>query len=144
MHWGKFIFVLYMSFVGLIGLLVYGAVSTSFDLVSPDYYAKEIAFQSQINATDQAQALSVPVEFSVQNNQMQLIFPAELQGKALTGNVQIYCPWNAKNDKTLPFSATTEKEINIAIPNLPKGAYKAIIDWKAEDKSYHIEKAMTL
>lgn len=143
-NWGLFIFVLYAAFVGFMGFLVYKTFGPKVDLVSTDYYEKELAFQGQIDATKAAQAFSVPVTCKAENGQLTIVFPAEMQGKTFLGTLHFYCPWNAENDKTIPFSNAAQSEIKVTMPTLPAGKYKLNMDWVAEGKKYHVEESLFL
>ena len=58
MNWGYKILLVYAVFIAGILFLVYKASSQKMDLVTPDYYEQELKYQSQINATERANALS--------------------------------------------------------------------------------------
>ena len=62
LNWGTRITVLYLGFVALIVFLVAGSMRQSFDLVSPDYYQKELEYQSVIEAGKNQAAVSSPVK----------------------------------------------------------------------------------
>jgi hypothetical protein len=145
MHYGKFVLVLYLSFVGLMGLLVYKSVNQSCDLVTPNYYVKELAFQKEIRAKESANAMSVDLKVEVREGQVLIFFPEEFKGQPLTGNVLIYCPWEAKNDKVIPFAVEkADSVLSLPCPVLKKGKYEFIVDWEANGTSFLVKEAIFL
>ena len=64
-NWGYGIMVLYISFALAILFLVYKCTQHPVDLVSPDYYDKEIKFQQQYDKEQNATALSTPLQLNV-------------------------------------------------------------------------------
>ena len=62
MSWGWKITILYLGFVGMILTFVIASTQQDFHLVSEDYYAEEIAYQTRIDQTAAAQSLRDPLE----------------------------------------------------------------------------------
>ena len=62
MNWGARIALLYGGFVVLIVVLVTKSMREDFDLVSADYYNKELAYQNVIEAAKEQATLSEPVK----------------------------------------------------------------------------------
>lgn len=142
-NWGLSIFVLYASFVGFMGFLVYKTFEPKVDLVSTDYYAQELAFQGRIDATKAANAFSVPVTCKAENGELTIHFPVEMQ-KTFAGTLHFYCPWDAANDKTVPFTNAAQSEVKVKIPTLPKGEYNIKIEWKADNQHFYVEEILSL
>ena len=51
MSWGKILLVAYVTFVGVMLFMVVKSFQQDYDLVTPDYYAAELKFQDQIDAS---------------------------------------------------------------------------------------------
>jgi hypothetical protein len=60
MNWGYKILFVYLAFVAGILLMVFKSSIQKRDLVTPDYYAKELKYQQRIDAVKKTQALSAP------------------------------------------------------------------------------------
>ena len=56
--WGKRIAILYIGFVALIGVMIALSMGQKVELVSEDYYDKELVFQNKIDEMNNANALS--------------------------------------------------------------------------------------
>ena len=88
MNWGWKIALGYGCFVAFILFMVYSANQVDFQLVTPDYYSAEIAFQDQIDKLRSAQESGNDVEIvvlpdglalqfsSIRNQRQSLFFPA--------------------------------------------------------------------
>lgn len=141
--WGTKIAFLYGGFVLLIATLVVGSMRQDFDLVSKDYYQEEIEYQKTIDAGKNQAALSTPVHMHANEANVVLKFPAEFDGKTITGNVQFYSPVDASLDKS--FKLTVENNsMFVNRGELSKAAYKVKINWEVEGKAYYQESAINL
>ena len=58
MNWGYKILLVYVVFVAGIMFLVFKSSSQKMDLVTTDYYAKELKYQQKIDAMNKVQKLS--------------------------------------------------------------------------------------
>lgn len=142
LNWGTFTFGLYFSFVAFMGFLIYKAVNQKFDLVTTDYYAKELQYQAQIDATNLAKGLSAALTCELKAGQFVINFPQEHHNQILKGKVHFYCPWAAENDKTLEFNQQVAESLPLNLPTMIKGKYNAIIDWEANGQKFHTEQTV--
>ena len=65
MNWGIRIAILYLGFMALILTLVFTCMNNGSELESRDYYARELKYQAQIDATSNANALEHPLDYVV-------------------------------------------------------------------------------
>jgi len=64
MNWEKKIAIVYLSFVGFMGFLVWKCLQQDdIHLVSKDYYQKEIAYQKDIDRMNNTNQLSTQLKF---------------------------------------------------------------------------------
>ena len=75
MNWGYKILIVYAVFVTGIVFMVYKSSNEKMDLVTADYYGKELKFQQQIDETKRTDALSEEVRYEVKNNRLLIYFP---------------------------------------------------------------------
>lgn len=143
MSWGARIAILYLGFVALIAILVTNSMRQDFDLVSPDYYQKELKYQDVIDASKNQAALSAPVQIQATEAVVSLQFPAEFKDKIVAGTVQFYSPVNAALDKSFDISMAGNS-MNIERTLLHSAAYKVKINWQCEGKDYYQESEINL
>lgn len=143
MGWGLRIGILYGGFVILIATLVTLSMKQDFQLVSRDYYQKELKYQEVIDAGKNQAALTAPALVNVQQSQVQILLPEEFRGKSVTGSVEFYAAANAQWDKKLPIS-TSDNTILIPRADLQPTSYTVKMSWEAEGKKYYQENKINL
>lgn len=143
MNWEKKIAVLYIGFVIMIGFLVYKSTQQNTDLVSDDYYKKEIAYQQIIDANANNKALATNPLITHNEQFIHIQFPSTLHHQLITGIIELYNAANAKNDTSISFS-TSNDSVSIALNNIKKGNYTAKIQYASERINYYSETALNL
>ncbi len=143
MNWGKKIAVLYIGFIIMIGFLVYKSTQQNTDLVSDDYYKKEIAYQQIIDANANNKALATNPLITHNEQFIHIQFPSTLHDQLITGIIELYNAANAKNDTSISFS-TSNDSVSIALNNIKKGNYTAKIQYASERINYYSETPLNL
>jgi nitrogen fixation protein FixH len=143
MSWGYKILLVYGIFVAGILFMVFKSSSQKMDLVTTDYYEKELKYQEKIDESGRTNALSESVRYEVKGNQMRIHFPKDFAGKKITGIAELYCPSNQARDVTKEF-AIQDTALQIVIPAINRGQYELHITWQAEGVSYYFEKKLFL
>lgn len=124
-------FVVFM--LGMVGL----CVKQHFDLVTPDYYAQELAFQDVIDGKQNAQTLASAAQVEQQGDAVKLALPAELS-RIDSGKVLFYKPDNAKYDFEMPL--THALTYDVPGDKFAYGLYNVKITWYAQGTRYFAEK----
>lgn len=144
-NWGKGLVVGMLCFMGFILYLVI-TMSTdkrySHDLVTEEYYAKEMAYQNEIDNETNLKTLSKPIIGKKTENGWLISFPKEINETNTKGIVFLYRPSNQKLDFEIPLVL---HKSNLLIPDkrLLDGRWNITIDWKTNNKSYLYKKAIT-
>ena len=66
------------------------------DLVTEEYYKKEINYQEEIDAEKNAQLLSENIEVKTSSKGVEIYFPKDLKFKEIKGIINFYRPSNKK------------------------------------------------
>ena len=143
MNWGYKILTVYLVFVGGILFVAFKSAGEKTDLVTQDYYAKELKYQDRIDQIDHANQLSAPVAYSTENGKLLVNFPADFKGKKITGNVTLYCPSDENKDIKHDFEAT-DAPVTVGIPTGRTGAYDLQVSWQVEGVNYYFEKKINI
>jgi hypothetical protein len=143
MNWGNRILLLYLGFVALIITLVVFSFSQKVDLVSPDYYARELNFESEIIKMKNEAALVEKPKVILSNEQLQFSFPTAFKDKKITGTVLVYKPSDANEDYTQAIDAI-KGEVKIATRNFSAGMRKVKITWKVDSLYYLTESVIVI
>jgi hypothetical protein len=137
--WGTKIVLLYAGFVGMIMTMVIMTMREKVDLVTTNYYEKEILFQKQIDGSNNFAASGSKVEISQTGKDLRMQFPGEAFNQASGVTLQFYRP----SDKSLDFRVPLNPDANgfqtIAHPSLTKGLYHVKAAWKKDSKDYFFE-----
>ena len=78
MNWGHKITISFILFAIIIITMVTIAMRTDVNLVAPDYYEEELAYQEQIDRSKNFQGLSNKPTVQKIDNQILVTFPSEL------------------------------------------------------------------
>jgi hypothetical protein len=138
MNWGYKILFVYIFFVVGILVLVYKSSSQKVDLVTNDYYQKELKYEQKIDEAERAQSLSSPLQYEVNNKEISIRFPEEMRGKKITAQTLLYYAADETRDSVYDLKTDSAKMIMV-LPEKYKGMYELKMDWKVDTTSYYSE-----
>lgn len=143
--WGIGIIALYGSFMLGIALLVYISVTRHIDLVTPNYYEKEIKYQQQIDKINNTVKLENKLTTEIMNGSYVIVFPDHsTEEHLLTGEITFYRPSDAKKDFKLPLDPGVDLKQVINTDKLEKGLWKVSIDWSKNGVDYFSEEKIVI
>lgn len=142
--WGTKIAVLYISFVALIGFMVTLCMRQNIELVSDDYYERELVFQDRINEMNNANALPEKITHTQLPDGIQIQFPALFKNKTVSGEILFFRPSDKSKDHSSPIQLNGEAQQLIPAQFLSKGMYKMKIGWTADAVSYFTEEIIVI
>lgn len=143
-NWGKGIVVAMACFMGFILYMVI-TMSTddnySHDLVTEEYYAKEMAYQTEIDAETNARNLVGEISGKRTPEGWLLTFPTSISKSTNKGKVFLYRPSNQQLDFEVPLVIS---ESNLLIPDkqLIDGRWNIIIEWTDGEEEYMYKKSI--
>jgi hypothetical protein len=138
MNWGYKILFVYLFFVAGILLLVFKSSSEKVDLVTKDYYQKELKYEQKIDEAERAQSLSSPLQYEVNNNEISIRFPEEMLGKKITAQTLLYYAADETRDSVYNLQTDSAKLVMI-LPKTDKGMYELKMNWKVDTTTYYSE-----
>ena len=109
-NWGTGIVLAFVGFIAFVLFFVYKMStdqSANHDLVTEEYYQKELAFQEEIDAVKNAQTLEGDLTYKRTENGLYIELPSELEDAQASGNVSLYRPSNKHLDFDLPISLSS-------------------------------------
>ncbi|MCC6837598.1 MAG: FixH family protein [Bacteroidia bacterium] len=142
--WGTKIAALYIGFVGLVIVMVTFSMNQKIELVSSDYYAKELKYQDKINEMNNSNALSEQIRYTITGDQLEIQFPVDFKDKKITGEILFFKPSDATKDYKLPIQLNTGLKQTISKSLLSNGMYKMQVSWTVEEKNYFNESIIVL
>ena len=138
MNWGHKIIGVFIIFVAGMLLLVYKSSKQNNDLVTEDYYGKELIYQQKIDEAKRTASLSAPVNIKLISQQLIITFPNDFAGKKINGDATLYFPADETKDIQQQFSVTGGV-VNITVPASYHGLHYVKINWAVEGVKYYYE-----
>jgi hypothetical protein len=143
-NWGTGILLSIIVFMAILIGIVYVFMNQDVDLVTKDYYSKELKYQDQINKINNTTALGKNVDVLFQNNIVKLTFPDSVFNNKASGTIYFYRPSGSKNDFTIPVSVSGNNTQLVNTAALEKGLWKVKIDWGMGGKDFYTEKSIII
>lgn len=131
MNWGKGIVFAFIGFAGFIGYMVTRAFQEDFDLVTEDYYAREINYQQKLVKLANTKAKGAKVSISQGSEQIAI----EFANRGATGTIEFYHPSRELFDKVYTIELKNRKQL-IEKSDLIAGNYRVYIDWTVNGQHF--------
>lgn len=144
MNWGTGLAIVLGLFIIGMGFVTYNAMNQRHDLVTTDYYQKELAYQGTIDATKNAEALGEECSFVINDAKVSLAFPSALENQKGELNLELYYPTMAERDFNLSKSDWNITTLDLPSEKLASGKWIAKIHLQLGDKAYYFETETTL
>lgn len=134
--WGiKIIIALVIFGIG-VGVMVGISMSKNIDLVSENYYEKELKYQDKIDMINRTNSLSDKVGIESTLGAVKIKFPGGLSKEDVTGKISFYRAMDKKKDFSIDISKNENEEQLIPTDKLDKGRWKVEVMWKMNNKEY--------
>jgi nitrogen fixation protein FixH len=110
------------------------------DLVSADYYEREVRYQQQLDSLNRSQALAtqVVVTFDPEQQVIVITLPGDASRDA-TGRVHLYRPSDARLDRELPLALNAQGVQRLDAKALDHGLWKVRVKWNANGQEYFLD-----
>ncbi len=139
LNWGWRIVILYGGFMSLILFLVWKTTTVKDDLVAPDYYAKELKFQEQIDKQKRTHELKEQLSWNVHGKKVAIQFPVAMLDKKVKAEILFYNASDDKRDFTISCSPDSAGMCEVNSDKFKHGVYEMKIDWSAGGVGYYNE-----
>jgi len=134
--WGKGLVVSYIIFMVIVLTMVGITITKDIDLVSPNYYEKEIKYQEEINKINNTTMLKDTIKFELTETSILVRFPAILENSVIKGEVNFYRPSDSKKDFKVQIAADNEFKQVFDISKIDKGLWKVKVNWNMDGIDY--------
>ncbi|HSI90633.1 MAG TPA: FixH family protein [Adhaeribacter sp.] len=144
--WPRAIIAGFILFAAYIGNFVRMAMSSDVDLVSKDYYQKEIAYQQHINTVTHTRDNKAGIQITLAEAAGQLVvaFPEFYEGQQVNGTIKFFRPSDVKLDFELPIALNEARQQFIPVEQLKSGRWKVQVSTEANGENYFTEQTITL
>lgn len=141
MNWGYKIAIFYTAFAVFIIALVVISFNQKFDLVTEDYYDKELKFQEQIDKQNLVNTTNKQVVWKHEGKSLNLVFPAT---DKVSGEIKLFRPSDAAKDFKVAIAPDSSGNQVIDLTAASSGKYLLQIDWSENGKAYFQESIIIL
>nr|WP_321410337.1 FixH family protein [uncultured Carboxylicivirga sp.] len=135
-NWGHgLVVVILLGITGFLSL-VFITTRERIDMVTDEYYPKELEYQYQIEKLKNYNALSEKINIKINGN-LAVVFP-KITDKpdGITGNIHIYRPSDKRLDIEKEIQLDTAFIANFEKEKFKSGKYEVIIEWGANNQEY--------
>jgi len=137
-NWGTGIV---LAFVAFISFIMYFVINMStdkkydHDLVTEQYYSKELKFQEDIDKKKNSRLLKTDIFWKKTQKGLAITFPKQMEYNKIKGKVFLYRPSNKQLDYETEISLSSH---TLLIPDerLVGGRWNIYIDWEYENTPY--------
>jgi hypothetical protein len=143
MNWGYKIIAVYAVFISGMLFLAFKSTEQDIQLVTEDYYAKELVYQQKIDEIKRTALLSDSLELAFNNRTLTIIFPNDFSAKKIIGTVTLYCPSDQKMDQHQSFDVN-DKKVVVQMPGTKQGLHYVKLSWMVEGIRYYYEKKIII
>ncbi|NND06592.1 MAG: hypothetical protein HKN87_09445 [Saprospiraceae bacterium] len=143
LNWGTSIAIFYALFVIImVGMVVY-ASKQDVNMVQDNYYDKDLNYESFRTSRANAEAISDKIDINYfQGKNIVLTLPDNMVVE--NGKITMYRPSNRHLDKQFNIELDSKNSMHISTEHLMRGAWRIIIDWTHDGKSFHHEEQLVL
>jgi hypothetical protein len=138
-NWGHGIVATFIVFAVGTFIMVYIAVTTKVDLVTDDYYEKELRYQQQIDIMTETNELSERIEVAFLNDSVSIRYPKSAGDGPYRGTVSFFRPSDKSKDVSFDVMPDTSGVQVISIAELSSGLWRIKIAWNVDGREYFHE-----
>lgn len=131
-NWGNSIALYLGLFIATIGFLLYLSLQQRNDLVTTDYYAKELAYQSEIDRQVRTRDLGLSARLEWSQEHLWLRLPESLHGQKGDLRLEMYCQNDERKDFSLRWEATEIQDLRLPSEKLSQGKWIAKVHLDTE------------
>lgn len=137
-NWGTGLVIGMVLFIGFIMYFVIQIMTDKnldYDLVTEDYFQKELIYQDELNALENSNSLKGKVTGKRTEEGWEITFPAELEYSEIAGTVLLYRPSSKNLDFQMPIELSGP---TLLIPDdrMVGGKWNTIVSWSYQGKDY--------
>jgi len=143
LHWGWSMVIVYAIFMTVFLFYFYRSFKEleTNEMVTEDYYQKELVYGEVLAKRQNADTMRVQVQIVQDTTGLRIIFPKYL--KNVEGTIVLYKPDNSKLDSETKIELNADNEQVISKQKFIPGRWDVILDWKSNNTDYYKKEKMT-
>ena len=134
-----------IAIMGIVTFVVFAA-RNGMDLVSPDYYERELRFQGRLNSMNRTAGLSgrVRLAYNAKASNLEVALPLLANTSKVTGNVELYRPSDSSLDRSLKLEPDEEGRESLRVEGIRPGLWKVRVTWSSGGEEYFDEQTLII
>lgn len=143
-NWGTGILITIIVFMMITLGTVFTFMNEKVDLVTDNYYEKELKYQRQIDKLNRTHDMGMQVDIQLSNTVIILTFPDSINAGKINGNIFLYRPSDSKYDSKLPVKVNENGQMILSTDKLIKGFWKVKVEWSIDNDSFFSENSLII
>lgn len=143
LNWGIVLAGIYVCFMILMLSLVYQSTKHDVNLVTPDYYQKNLDYQTEIDALTNVKQLKDKIEIKQQGKEI-VINLANQFDSSVKGEVIMFRPSDHNLDERYTLAVSDDAKMVIPVDKLKSGAWIVKVYWNTDGKDYQFKENVFL
>jgi hypothetical protein len=140
LNWGAGILAILIVFFIIMSVMAYIAFNQRIDLVTKNYYEKELQYQGDIAKQQNELNLKNKVQIEQVPGKLSFNFPVEEVGSKITGDIKLYRASDSRDDKQFQLKVDSLGKCQIPLTKVKKGLWTIIVNWNAKGHDYITQK----
>jgi hypothetical protein len=124
--------------------MIYISMNTNVDLVTDDYYEKELKYQEHIDVVNSSNALNEKVVFEFALSTINIKYPSIGVPSQYKGTIFFFRP----SDKTKDFSVNVNPDSSysqkVSLSNILPGMWRVQVSWNVGKQEYYYEQQVVI
>lgn len=135
-------FIAFIAFIMYFVVLSFRDPASNHDLVTEDYYQKELKYQEDLDAAKNLEEAGGGMRIEVLEEGIIIRFPEYMEPGEIDGTVSLYRPSNKRLDFKTPIQLS-ERQLLIPRSSLLDGRWDLRVDWEYQGKPYLFQQKLT-
>jgi nitrogen fixation protein FixH len=138
--WPTSIVVFFVLAITSILTFIAWAVRQREDLVSADYYDREVRYQAQLDTLNRSHNFAARTVVTFEPTQQTIVITLpEAKSPGATGSIHLYRPSDARLDRELPLALTADGTQRLDAKQLRDGLWKVRVKWSANGQDFYLD-----
>ena len=143
-HWGAGLVVAFVLFAVLIIAMVVISMRQNIDLVSEDYYDRELRHEEQVQKSRRTSALGDSLKVETSQQSVTVRFPGEYARMHPEGMVTFYRPSDKTKDFSRPLELDSTGTLHVSLAGMDPGIWKLKLEWTWSGTEYYREETVVI
>ena len=145
-YWPLGVLVAVGLFIAGTAALIVVSARTQTDLVSADYYERELRYQEDLQRRARTVALASRVQliYDAARHRLTLALPAEHAARQAEGEIHLYRPSAAGQDRRIPLDLDAQGRQTLDAGGLSAGLWRVRVTWRVGNEDFAFDEKVVI